>query len=551
MISALLCIIALALSALATGLLILKLYRDWVVHASSVLWLLAIFFTYQCIGASARLIYFLWLTVYAERTADKRDDLEGQALVGTELYRLGTSAVLQLENRQSAWVTATIIVGDTTHFGLTIWIALLVYELSKLVAISMDRGDQHERARIRLYTCVGHMGIAVFLAVEITLAGICSGYSRYAYMLLLGVYVLQILVLVYMIVTVVILKVNGRDYESVHGRFEASPLYQRLKWIMLAYALFASQFHLSSVIMYAAPGKSKRLANYAGASFMLYYLRGFVLSIVTGCSRPCVLRCLSCLISVEINENYMDQDGLRPNGWDLPYVHPVFVFTDIESSTELWAIGDGRIMLQAIEIHDNILRSLLAPYRGYEITTAGDSFQLAFHTIQEAVEYCFEAQIQLLHAKWPKKLHGLVQATRKVRFRTRTIFRGLRVRMGVHDAVNSEGPLVRNIHVVTGKFTFTGASEAIANEIGALSTGGQILVTKRIALWLRDNSSLLVTKFIVEPMGHFSIPRLHTVMEVFQAVPKSLVMRRNSFYLPAVFLSTSKDGLSSWSSWID
>lgn len=97
-------------------------------------------------------------------------------------------------------------------------------------------------------------------------------------------------------------------------------------------------------------------------------------------------------------------------------------------------------MQQATHIHDNIMRGLLPAYRGYEITTAGDSFQLAFHTIQEAVEYCLDTQIQLLNAKWPKELHGLVPATRKVRVGTKTIFRGLRVRMGIHDAVGSEGP---------------------------------------------------------------------------------------------------------------
>ncbi|KAL3664280.1 hypothetical protein V7S43_010607 [Phytophthora oleae] len=530
------------MSALATGLLVFKLYRDWDARASSVQWLFAIFFTYQCIGAAARLSYFLWLVVYAERTADKKDDLEGQALVGTELYRLGASAVLQLGDRQSGWVTAAIIVGDTTHCGLVIWISLLVYELSKLVAVSMDRGDQHERAKIRLYTCVAHVCIAVFLGAEITLAGIFSGYSRYAYMMLLGVYVLQILVLVYMIITLVILKVNGRNYESVHGQFVASPLYRRLKWIMLVYALFAFQFHLSSVIMYAAPGETKRLANYAGVSFMLYYLRGFVLSIATGCSQTCVVRCLGCWVPNEIKESYLDRDGVTsPNDWDLPYVNPVFVFTDIESSSELWAIGDGRIMQQATQVHDGILRGLLAPYRGYEITTAGDSFQLAFHTIQEAVEYCLEAQIQLLNAKWPKKLHGLVQATRKVRVGTRTIFRGLRVRMGAHDAANSEGPLLRHVHAVTGKLTYTGASEVIANEIGDLGAGGQILVTKRIADWLQEYSSLLATKFIVESVCEYSIPRLHTVVEVFQVVPKPLVMRCDSFHSPHLVVQITRE----------
>ncbi|KAF4039268.1 Adenylate and Guanylate cyclase catalytic domain [Phytophthora infestans] len=532
MIWAVLCITALALSAVGTALLVFKLYRDWDVRASSVQWLFAIFFIYQCIGAAARLVYFIWLAVYTTQTADTDDDIGGTNLVGTELYQLGTSAVLKLRDQQSGWVTAAITVGDTTHFGLAIWMFLLVYELSKLVAVSMDRGDQHERAKIRVYAWVGHLLILLFLAADIALAVVFSGYSSYAYIMLLSVYVLQTIALVYMIVTVVFLRVKGRNYESVHGNFEASPLYRRLKWIMLVYALFVFQFYFSSVVMYAAPSKTMRLSSYAGASFVFYYLRGFALSIVTGCSQLCVVRSVRCCVPDDIKARFRLRRDCTPlpRGSDVPYTNPVFVFTDIESSSALWAIGDGRIMQEATQLHDDILRGSLAPYRGYEITTAGDSFQLAFHTIQDAVEYCLEVQLHLLNAKWPKHLHGLVPATRKVRVGTRTIFHGLRVRMGVHDAVSSEGSLVRDVHAVTGKLIYTGASEAIANELGDLGTGGQILVTKRIAEWLTDNSTRLAVKFVVRPMGEYPIPRLHTTLEVFQVVPKSLAARLESFH---------------------
>ncbi|KAL4166164.1 hypothetical protein KRP22_013429 [Phytophthora ramorum] len=534
MIWALLCVTALALSTVATVLLVFKLYRDWDVRASSVRWLFAVFFTYQCVSSASRLSYFLWLTALAVHPKDSDYDLDGQTLMGTELYRLGVSAVLRHPERQSDWVTAVIIAGDTMLFGLTIWMTALVYELSKIVTLAMDRGEQHERAKIRLYAWVGHCGIVVFLAVEVSLAVTFSGYSTYAYLMLLAVYVLQIAVFCYMMITVVILKVKGRNYESVHGHFVASPLYQRLKWIMLVYALFAFQFHFSSLIMYVAPKETKRLASYTGLSFVLYFLRGFVLSVVTGCSQPCVIRCVGCCVPEEVKARYTQRRECVtiPGGWDLPYINPVFVFTDIESSSALWAVGDGRIMQQATQIHDDILRGLLAPYRGYEITTAGDSFQLAFHTIQEAAEYCLEAQLQLLSAKWPKDLHGLVPATRKVRVGTKRIFRGLRVRMGIHDAIGSEGSLIQDVHAVTKKLTYTGASEVIANEISDLGAGGQILVTKRIAEWLAENSSQVAIKFVVEPVCEYAIPRLHTVLEVFQVVPKTLAMRCESFSSP-------------------
>ncbi|KAE8898683.1 hypothetical protein PF005_g3203 [Phytophthora fragariae] len=535
MIWALLCVSALTLSTIATGLIAFKLYKDWHVRANSVRWLFAAFFTYQFISTAARLIYFTWLTVVTRNSEEGDDeDLVEQAMVETELYRMGTSAVLKMGQKQNAWVTAAIIVGDTTHFGVTVWIASLVYELSKLVALAMDRGEKHESAKIRLYSWLGHSSIAVYFTVQVVLAIVFTGYSSYAYSLLLVVYLLQILVLLYMMTMVVVLKVKGRNYESVHGHFVASPLYRRLKWIMLVYALFAFQFQFSSLILYLVPNETKRIAGYAGVSFVLYYLRGFVLSVVTGCSQPYVVRCLGCCVPDDIKAHYTQRRECVtvPGGWDLPYINPVFVFTDIESSSALWGVGDGKVMQLATQIHDSILRGLLPVYRGYEITTAGDSFQLAFHTIREAAEYCLAAQIQLLNAKWPKDLHGLVPATRRVRVGTKTIFRGLRVRMGIHDAVGADGSLIQDVHAVTGKLTYTGASEVIANEIGDLGAGGQILVTKRVADWLGENSDQLAIKFMMEPVCEYSIPRLNTMLEVFQVVPKPLELRCESFYSP-------------------
>ncbi|RQM10176.1 hypothetical protein KXD40_008680 [Peronospora effusa] len=150
----------------------------------------------------------------------------------TELYRLGTSAVLKLIQKQNGWITTVILIADTAHFGVSIWIGALVYELSKLVALSMDRGEKHERAKIRLYSWIGHSCIAMFLVVQVVLAIAFSGYSTYAYSLLLAAYVVQIVVLIYMVIVVIMLKFRGRNYESVHGHFVASPLYRRLKWIM-------------------------------------------------------------------------------------------------------------------------------------------------------------------------------------------------------------------------------------------------------------------------------------------------------------------------------
>ncbi|KAG7395692.1 PH domain leucine-rich repeat-containing protein phosphatase 2 [Phytophthora boehmeriae] len=166
---------------------------------------------------------------------------------------------------------------------------------------------------------------------------------------------------------------------------------------------------------------------------------------------------------------------------------------------------------------------------GYEITTAGDAFQLAFHTIREAAEYCLDVQMQLMEATWPRELHGLIPATKRQRARGRLIFCGLRVRMGIHDAVSADGPLVLDVHAVTGKMTYTGASEVIANEIGDLGDGGQILVTKRVADWLLMYQDLVAIPCSVDRVGEYIVPMINAPVEVFQVVPIGLSQRKKKF----------------------
>ena len=43
-------------------------------------------------------------------------------------------------------------------------------------------------------------------------------------------------------------------------------------------------------------------------------------------------------------------------------------------------------MQRALDTHDTVLRALLAHYYGYEVTTEGDSFTMAFHDPADAVQ---------------------------------------------------------------------------------------------------------------------------------------------------------------------
>ncbi|RLN92181.1 hypothetical protein BBJ28_00010501 [Nothophytophthora sp. Chile5] len=524
-----------ALSNISTLLIAIKLYRDWDFRVSSVRWLFLTFFIYLWLYTGGRILYYVWVVLLPVQ--EFVDSANNVPLTSIQLDQLGIYATTDLKAARRPIPTVILCIVDTMHFAAAFWVLPLTYELSKIAAKSMDRGTAKEQAKIRLYLVLGHALIGLFLILVVVLSVVDGGYSKYTYRLVLCIYVMQIITLVYMVVVLLLLRRKGRNVESINGHFEASPVYQRLKRIMVTYALFAFQYEFTSLFTYARTPRDDLTLHYIGASQVVYNATGFALAVCTGCSLPCALRFCSCCITDEmlvqlvIDSGKADTPCLTPLEGSLlpPLLNPVFVVTDIESSSALWAIDDGKIMQRATQIHDDVLRSLLARYRGYEITTAGDSFQLAFHTIREAVSYCLDAQLQLLAADWPKELHGLVPATKKARAGHRVIFRGLRVRMGVHDAMGSDGHLHHSAHAVTGKTYYTGASEVIASEVSDLGAGGQILVTRRAADWLLTNKDVFAMDYSVDYLCDYSIPQVNTHLAVYEVLPEVLSRRKKIF----------------------
>jgi len=155
-----------------------------------------------------------------------------------------------------------------------------------------------------------------------------------------------------------------------------------------------------------------------------------------------------------------------------------FVFTDVQSSTLLWE-QNAAAMEEALKLHNAIMRKCCADACGYEITTEGDAFLLAFHDSVDAIEFSLRVQSELYRAPWPLALLELSEAADD----PQNALRGLRVRMGIHH-----GPVTTSEHEVTGRIRYTGKTVRLTKSAEAMCHGGQIVLT--VDAW-RVASSLI------------------------------------------------------------
>lgn len=239
-----------SLSCVGTLLIVHKLFRDWDLRVSCVRWLFFLFFVYLWLYSTARLVFYSYIVAQpASAIADVYPRIDGDPLTYEELDRLGIHAIMHLRASRNAFVVFVLLLGDVAHFGVAIWIFPLVYELSKIARKSMDRGADKERAQIRVYAIVGHTVLVAFIVTDVTLAFASGGigYTKANHDCLLFVYVMQILSLVYMIALLMLLKVNGRKYETVQGQFVISPVFLRLQRIMYVHTNFVSSSRIDAL----------------------------------------------------------------------------------------------------------------------------------------------------------------------------------------------------------------------------------------------------------------------------------------------------------------
>eukprot|EP00899_Mesostigma_viride_P014285 jgi/Mesvir1/22858/Mv20108-RA.2 len=224
------------------------------------------------------------------------------------------------------------------------------------------------------------------------------------------------------------------------------------------------------------------------------------------------------------------------------------VVTDVEGSTPLWE-SNPEAMKKALAIHHCLLRSLLPKYHGYESDTEGDSFSLIFHDPVDALGWAMDVQRSLLFptklplitnsqgiqsplksrpwrlsidettlGDWPMEILASDAAAEvKDPEDGSVIYRGLRVRMGMHIGTPESCSLHPN-----GRQHYQGLmvemTKAIAN---AATSGGQVLMS--MAAWQAlgiNQPSVICHHMGLHELGE-KLPPLH----LMQVLPEELLKR--------------------------
>ncbi|CCD17481.1 unnamed protein product [Trypanosoma congolense IL3000] len=204
------------------------------------------------------------------------------------------------------------------------------------------------------------------------------------------------------------------------------------------------------------------------------------------------------------------------------------IFTDIESSTALWA-AHPTLMPDAVEAHHQLIRSLIVRYGCYEVKTVGDSFMIACRSPLAAVQLAGDLQRCFLHHDWgttalDDSYHEFeLQKAEAGGYEPptahldpcvyRELWNGLRVRIGIHTELCD----IR-LDEVTKGYDYYGCTSNIAARTEHVANGGQVLLTRAAyySLSTAEREQVSVTS-----LGEATLRDVPDPVEIYQleAVP--------------------------------
>ncbi|KAL4110546.1 hypothetical protein PRIC1_002237 [Phytophthora ramorum] len=518
-------VIVLAIATATTATTLLLSFKHIKVGDSAVQYITYSVCRLSFVYSLARLLLYVGVLVNFDGLRDTLDALDDGELMGAR--------AVYSDGKQFKAIAVTVtLVGDCALLCTTFFITTLAYEMKRLIIKSMDRGPTRERAIIRQYclrACIAAVVFAILMAVSAFLPSTKSErVQTAAFWFELACIWASVLYPVYVTIWISRRKRTRRAVDPA-----SLLLHQRIKTFVIVYCVLVFPSCVVEVLVRVIDDLSM---EWVGLTQITYYLSGAGTAFAIGISVTCCYRTLRPLMPTSVYEQLLEggffQDGF--NSLDViveaPVRRPIFVVTDIEGSSRLWA-GDAQAMTEAQSIHDDLLRQELPRFRGYEITTAGDSFQLAFQCVRDAIGWCVSVQEKLLKAAWPAPLLKFDNASRVYDVWARLLFNGLRVRMAIHDG---DERLVCARHPTTGKMTYLGPSEMMAREMSELGQGGQIVLSESALAVYKDEllsagSGSLEDKFKVQPFPKaFEQPEFGVSLPMHEVVSTRIGDRFNA-----------------------
>ena len=205
-----------------------------------------------------------------------------------------------------------------------------------------------------------------------------------------------------------------------------------------------------------------------------------------------------------------------------PDVPVTLIFTDIQSSTGLWAANPD-VMARALETHHAIIRRLIVKHKGYEVKTIGDSFMIACSTPNSALALAVELQHAFFTHDWmTSEIDDAYREFEREKFVDTGIppptaelpieiyskmWNGIRVRIGIHT-----GLAEIKFDEITRGFDYYGSVSNIAARTESSGHGGQVVITSATLNALGEHSS----EYVVIPLGATSLRGVPEPIELFQ-----------------------------------
>ncbi|SPN79556.1 Serine/Threonine-protein kinase [Brazilian cedratvirus IHUMI] len=166
------------------------------------------------------------------------------------------------------------------------------------------------------------------------------------------------------------------------------------------------------------------------------------------------------------------------------YPHPTgevtIVFADVSSAKQLWEY-DPKAMKDSTLLCNDLVRDLAKQHSGYESFSSkgrgvGDgSFCLIFNRPDDAVEFCMQVQKGLLSLHWPEAILEHSKAEEGIDFKDEIIWRGLRLRMAVHQGV------AKTLQdAMTRRYEYCGPCVDACAQLATVACGGQVLISDSV-----------------------------------------------------------------------